>query len=176
MCGDQFVERVGAKQRRVAGQNDDRGVVVVVVAIECGHTYGRCVASAVLFDLLDECNVGPARRPILNFGSDLFAHVANHDGGAVGLELFESVNHVHDHRSTANEMQWLRSAGSHARALAGRENDGRNVHGSGGRNRTTILGTKNRCLAVRRPRIESPFNLPGATTAPTPSLLEDPKW
>ena len=160
MGGDQLVERVGLEQGSVAGQDDDGGVVVVIVAVECRHADGCCIARTVLFELLDERHVGPGRRALGDLFRDGLSLVTDHDGGASRLEFLKRMDHVEHHGAPTNEVERLRATRSHARAFPSSEDNCGNTHGSGGRNRTPILGTKNRCLAVRRPRSGSVDKLP----------------
>ena len=78
--GDQLVERLGAQQRRVAGQHDDGRVVVEVVAGDRRHADQRRVAGAALHGLLDERDVGPRRADFLHLLGDPLGAVADdHD-------------------------------------------------------------------------------------------------
>ena len=63
MGGDEFVETFGQQQRGVAGEDDDRGLFVVVVAVEGGHADRGGVAGSVLFDLFDD--VAVTSKPVL---------------------------------------------------------------------------------------------------------------
>ena len=122
---DEFVERLGSQQRRVAGEHDDdRVVVVVVVAGERGHPDRRGVAGAVLLDLLDEGDVGPGRRQLLDLLGHLLGAVADDDDRALGV--------------AASSRAWMTCStiarpqircsgfgrvGSHPRAFTGGEDD-----------------------------------------------------
>ena len=107
---DEFGQRLGSQERRVAGEDDDdRVVVVVVVAGEGGHPDRRGVARAVLFDLLDEGDVRPRRRELLDLLGDLFGTVADDESGPFGSQPFEGMDHVEDHRPPADHVQRLRA-------------------------------------------------------------------
>ena len=150
---DEFGERLGPQQRGVAGEHDDdRVVVVVVVAGEGGHPDRRGVTGAVLFDLFDEGDVGPGRRELLDLLRHLLGAMADDEGRPLGSEELESVDDVEHHRPPADQVEGLRAGGSHARSFTCCKDDRRYCHCSGERNRTPVLGTKNRCLTVRRPR------------------------
>ena len=82
---DEFTQRVGAQERCVAGQHEDRRLVVVVVAAERRHADRRGVAGAVLLDLLGEGDVGPTGRQLLHLLGDLFGAVADDDDRPFGM-------------------------------------------------------------------------------------------
>ena len=129
---DEVGQRLGSQQRRVAGQDDDdRLVIVVVVAGEGGHPDRGGLARAVLFDLLDEGDVGPRRRELLDLLGHLLGTVTHDEGRLFGPQAFEGVDHVEDHRPSADQVQRLGPGRPHARSLTSRKDDCRNCHAPG---------------------------------------------
>ena len=120
---DELAQRLGAQQRCVARQHDDRRLVVVVVAAEGRHADRRGVAGAVLLDLLDEGDVGPAGRELLHLLGDLLGAVADDDDRAFGMHQLEGVDDVQDHGPPADEVQRLGAARPHPGAFSGGEHD-----------------------------------------------------
>ena len=82
-CG----KRLGAQQRSVAGQDDDGRVVVEVVAGDGGHADHRGVAGAALDGLLDEGDVRPCRRLLLDLLGHSLGAVPDDDHRAVDVDL-----------------------------------------------------------------------------------------
>ena len=123
--GDQLVERLRAQQRGVAGEHDDRRLVVEVVARDRRHP-ARCgVTGAALFDLLDERDVRPRRGELGDLRRDLLGVVADDDCGRRRAQPLQGLDDVEDHRPAADHVQRLRAVRAHPRALAGGEHDGR---------------------------------------------------
>ena len=146
------------------------GVVVVVVAVERGHADRRCVAGAVLLDLLGEGDVRPAGCHRLHLLGDLLGTVADDDGGAVGCSFssawmtWSTIGRPQMRWSGLGRSDRIRVPAPAARTIAetliGRRAERRMVgrraatcHRSGERNRTPIDGTKNRCPTIKRPRM-----------------------
>jgi hypothetical protein len=128
VCGDQLRQRLGAQQRRVAGQDEHRRVVVQVVTGDGGHADHGCVAGAALDGLLDEADVGPRGRLFLHLLGDPFGAVTDHQHRALDVQVLECVDDVHDHGPAADHVERLGPGRTHPRALAGGEHDCRNTH------------------------------------------------
>ncbi len=120
---DEFTQGVGAQERCVARQHEDRRLVVVVVAAERRHADRRGVTGAVLSHLLGEGDVGPTGRELLHLLGDLFGAVADDDDRSFGMHQLEGVDHVQDHGPPADEVQWLGAARLHPGAFSGGEHD-----------------------------------------------------
>ena len=129
--GDELVERLGPQQRRVAGEHDDRRLVVEVVARDGRHPARRRVAGAALLELLDERDVRPRRGELGDLRGDLLGVMADDDRGRRRPQPLQGLDDVEDHRPAADHVQRLGAVGAHPRALAGGEHDGRNAHSTG---------------------------------------------
>ena len=105
------------------GQHEDGRVVVEVVAGEGRQPDGGGVAGAALRRLLDERDVGPRRRLLLDLLGHPFGAVADDDRRALRAHQLEGVDHVQDHRPAADHVQRLGPGGAHPRALAGGQHD-----------------------------------------------------
>ena len=111
--GDQLVERLRQQQGRVTGDDDDRRVVVEVVAGERRHADGRGVARAALGGLLDEHDVRPGRREVLDLLGDLLGAMTDDEGRARRLQPFEGGDDVHHHGPAAHHVQRLGPGRAH---------------------------------------------------------------
>ena len=128
MGGDELVERVGCEERRIAGDDHDDRVVVVVVTVEGGHSDRGGVAGAVLLDLLDEGDVRPVGSLLADSLADLVTAVSHDHDGAARMQLLERVDHVQHHRAAADPVERLGALGPHAGTGTGGEHDRRNGH------------------------------------------------
>ena len=89
MLVDELTDGVGQQQRGVAGQHDDRGVVVHVVVVERGDPDDHGVARAPLDPLLDEGDVQVGEALVLHPLGDPVGAVADDDHRASDLEAPE---------------------------------------------------------------------------------------
>ena len=90
----------------------------------------RGIAGAALHGLLDEGDMGPARRLLLHLLGDPLGAVPDHHDRAIDIDVGQGMDDVHDHRTAADLVQRLRAGGAHSRALARRQHDRRNCHAS----------------------------------------------
>ena len=120
MLGHEGGDRLGPEQRCVTGNHDDVGVIGIVVR-KGGEGDGRRIARAPLNVLLDELDHHVPGGLLLQRLGDALGAMADDDHHPIDGDLGESVEHVQQHRATAHEVQWLRPARAHARALTRRE-------------------------------------------------------
>jgi len=100
-------DTTGAQQWCVARQDDDRRVVVEVVARNGGHAHHGSVTGAALDGLLDEADIRPGGGLLLHLLGDPFGTMTDDQHRALDLNVFQRMDDVHDHGPTADHVQRL---------------------------------------------------------------------
>ena len=120
VLGHQVAEGGRADEGRVAGQDDDVGVVEVGIVGEGGEGHGQGVGRAPGDPLLDEVDEEVGRAVLLEGLGDGLGPVADHHDRPLDVELGQGVEHVEEHRPPAQRVERLGQRRPHPGAVARR--------------------------------------------------------